>query len=437
MTVESVDRPRGLVSGASRLFAARGESRRGGKERKGGREGREAAARSGGGKPSGSVPASVLTPRLILIGCVILLLAIGLIMVYSASSIEAYDKFEDSAYFLKRQLIMIALGVGIAAVVAALPFSIFNGKILWTAWLIMVVLLSSTAVIGHVALGAQRWLELGGLAVQPSELAKIVMMLLCANLIVEFREGGKMSFSQFLVRFAVAAIVPAVLILAQPDLGTTLVALVGILAVLWFGEISRKMVIVILIVVVAVTVVIVTMPGFRSDRIAAWLDPWSDPLDSGYQIINSYYAFSEGGLFGVGLGNSTQKYLYLPYAYNDFIFAVIGEEFGLLGATGVIGIFCVFVYAAFRIGRLSNNTFAKIVTDTSATLIAFQAFLNIACVIGVLPITGKPLPFISYGGTSIVSTMILVGIILSVSIHCNGDAASRRRSSFRVDGGRG
>ncbi len=379
---------------------------------------------------------SILIPRLVLIGIVAVLMVFGTVMIYSASSVEAYSTYGDSMYFFKRQLALAAAGVAAAVVITRIPLSFWLKEyVAWGFWAVVVLVLGANLAMGFVGFGAKRWIAVGGFTFQPSEFAKISVMILCTFLLVKYRSGGYRSFWMFLLQFVGAVVCPAALVLIQPDLGTTIVIMVGVLATMWFGEVSRKMVGVILVAVVLVAVVAVTAKGFRSSRIEAWLDPWSDPLGNGYQIINSFYAFSNGGLFGVGLGNSTQKYLYLPFAYNDFIFAVVGEEFGLLGCVILIGLFFALLFVSFRIGNMASDMFGKIIANTSALLIVFQAYLNMACVIGVLPVTGKPLPFISYGGTSIVTTMMLVGFILAVSMQDTFDAPTKRRNSIKVYSG--
>ena len=367
------------------------------------------------------------------IGIVAMLLVIGLVMVYSASSVDAYNDYGDSAYFLKRQAVFMVLGIICALVVIALTPRIWSHNVLIGIWVASVALLVLTMALGYVGLGAKRWISIGPFSFQPSEFAKIAMMLLAADLIVRYQDGElEGGFKELVIGLVVAILVPSVVILMQPDLGTTIVALVATLAVLWFGEINRKWVILFCVAVIVVGVVAIATMGFRSTRITAWLDPESDPYGSGYQSLNSYYAFANGGIFGVGLGNSTQKYEYLTYAYNDFIFAIIGEEGGLVGAVFVMALYFFLVFFSFRIGSHANSRFGMIVCNSSAVTIAFQAFLNIACVCGVLPVTGKPLPLISYGGSSMLATMILVGIILSVSFKDSGDGADSRRSSIRV-----
>lgn len=377
----------------------------------------------------GRSAASIAVPRLMFLSCVVALVAIGLVMVYSASSIEAYTDYGDAAYFLKRQALMLLLAVTALVVVARfIPFSLWrNGRLPWIVWWIAVLALIATDIFGYIGLGARRWIYIGPISIQPSEFAKIAVLVLSAYLIAAYRSGELGTFRQFILKMLVVILFPAVLIIIQPDLGTTLVLLAGVVVVLWFGQVSRKLIFGSLVAIVVLAVAAVLLVGFRSSRLDAWLDPWSNQYGSGYQIVNSFYAFAEGGIFGVGLGNSTQKYLYLTYAYNDFIFAIIGEELGLIGAILIIALFLVFLLSAFRIGRTSSDLFGTIVCNSMAGTIVFQAFLNIACVTGVLPVTGKPLPFISYGGSSLITSMIMVGFVLAVSLQNSEDEPERRR----------
>ncbi len=374
----------------------------------------------------------VLAPRLTVIVVVAILLAIGLVMVYSASSVEAYNDHGEASYYLKRQLVFAAVGIACAAVVVCLTPKIWNQNVLSMIWAISLALLVFTWLAGFVGLGAKRWVALGPFVFQPSEFAKITVMLLFANLVVRYREGQlKNGFKSLLGWTAITVVLPAMMILIQPDLGTTLVLLISVVAVLWFGEVNRKWVMYLLVAVAALAVIAIAFQGFRSTRILAWLSPESDPDGYGYQSLNSYYAFANGGFFGVGLGNSTQKYEYLTYAYNDFIFAIIGEETGFLGCIVLIGLYMLLAVCSFRIGSHAQSAFGMIVCNAAAATIVFQALLNMGCVTGVFPVTGKPLPFISYGGSSMISTMILVGVILSVSFKDSDDGSRRRRGAIR------
>jgi cell division protein FtsW len=390
-----------------------------------------------GKRPTGRrthvTPASIMVPRLVLIGAVLLLVIIGLVMVYSASSIEGYAEFQDAAHFFKRQCMLLVIGLGVGALFALFPYQKWRGLPIWIFWGVIVALLLFTTVFGYVGLGSKRWLYIFGQGFQPSEFAKIAMLMLAAHLFVLQRTGNyPKTFRRFTLTMILVTFIPAIIIFVQPDLGTFLIAVFGIFAVMWFGEVPWKAVLLIIMAVVVIGILAITLESFRSDRIAAWLNPWSDPLGTGYQVINSFYAFSDGGIFGVGLGNSLQKYLYLPEAYNDFIFAIIGEETGLFGCTVIIFLFMAIFAASLRIGQSARDEFGAVLAPSCGALLLFQALLNICCVTGLFPITGKPLPFISYGGTSLWTSLMLVGIILSVSLHAETESYEQRRDRLLV-----
>lgn len=383
------------------------------------------------------VPAAIMLPRLLFIASASLLVIIGLVMIFSASSITAMKETGDAAYYFKNQLKFVIIGIPLVAVAAYIPFDVWNKAISWLPWALVVVLLGFTAVMGVVGLGAQRWIELGPLGgFQPSELGKIAILLVFAYLVAQF-QTGELAFKDFMLRGLVAVGLPFVLILAQPDLGTSIIVFLTVLFVLWMGEVDSRPILALLVFVfIAATVAIISSP-YRLQRFAAAFFPWSDPLGDGYQLINSLYAFGSGGIFGVGLGLSRQKYLYLPEAHTDFIFAVIGEEAGLLGATVVVLLFIVFIYAGMRIARGAPSLFGRMLAGGATATIGIQSFINMACTVGLFPVTGKPLPFVSSGGSSLLATLILTGLVLSVSFHSAlPDAAEMRRMDMRViDGG--
>jgi cell division protein FtsW len=261
------------------------------------------------------------------------------------------------------------------------------------------------------------------------------MLLLVGMLVVRLQMS--LDRTPILLMLAVATGFPLLFIMAQPDLGSTLIILVGIIAVAWFGELSMKPLILAMVLSVALVVGAILFAGFRMDRIDAWLDPWAFAQDGGYQIINSFYAFANGGISGVGLGMSSQKYLYLPLPHNDLIFPIIGEEFGLIGATAVVVLFLVFLFAGFRVAQNACDLYGRIVAGAATSLIGFQAFLNMLCMVNLLPMTGKPLPFFSAGGSSIIVTLMLVGLILNVSFRSKvpDEARARRDELLILDGG--
>lgn len=375
---------------------------------------------------------------------VLALLLIGFVMVFSTSSVielakaESVDAAKPMADMLN-QVKFAVIGIALAFVIwKFIPSALWRSNVVWAVWALAAVLLVATALwgAGDDEWGARRWLTIGGQTLQASEFAKIALVLVAARLFSDFREG-QYSVGTFFVLVGVTVLAPVLIILGpQSDLGTAMICVVGILSVMWLGEVPLRTMLVVLGVVVAFGLVGVLGSEYRRARLMVFLDPWNDGmggLDTGYQIIHSLYALSSGGIFGVGLGNSHEKFLYLTQSDTDFIFAIIGEELGLVGALVVVALFLVLLYSGMRIARSAADSFGTMVAGGLTIMIAFQAFLNIAMVIGWFPVVGKPLPFISAGGSSLIAMLIMVGIILSVS----RDAAApsiydRRRADLRV-----
>lgn len=382
-------------------------------------------------------PARIMKPRALLIVCVLLLMLIGLVMIYSASSVEAMTEKGDSAFYLKKQLVYIIIGAIVCYLAARVPYRLWLSRFSWAVWAAVVLALMATAIMGIVGLGAQRWITLPVLGTfQPSEFAKIAVILVISSLVTRYEEGA-LDAKWFVGLIGVAAGVPALFIIFQPDLGTTIIVLVAAIMALWFGEVDFRPILAAGVFITVIGVIFILASPYRMTRVKTMLDPWADPLGDGYQIINSLYAFGSGGIFGVGLGNSYQKYSYLPEAHTDFVFSIIGEELGLIGALFVIFLFIAFIYAGIMIARNAPTLQGTIIAGASSGVIGFQAFINIACTIGLFPVTGKPLPFVSSGGSSLLATLLLVGLILSVSFNSNvADAGARRRMDFQIiDGG--
>lgn len=384
-------------------------------------------------------PAAIMGPRLLFILSVIALCILGLVMVYSASSITAYNEFGDAAYYVKRQAIFLVIGLVFCAICSRIPYSVWSlPAVFITFWAISVVMLSLTAFgMGVTALGAERSIVIAGFNLQPAEFAKIAVLIAVAS-IVQMRINGLLEGRRFIVVILVATIVPLILIYRQPDLGTAIILAVGLIALALLAGISWKVVGLILGVVVAYIVVACITQPYHLDRITSMLDPWVDPQGDGYQAIQSLYAFGSGGIFGTGLGLSRQKYLYLPYAHTDFIYAIVGEELGLIGAVFVVVLFGLFVFAGMRICRNAPDMLGCMLAGSFTVMIGFQACVNMACVTGIAPVTGKALPLISYGGSSLLATLIMVGIVLSVSFRSKvGMSYERKRDNFVVIDGKG
>lgn len=389
----------------------------------------------------GETPAYIMGPRIVLLLSVLALMLIGVVMIYSASSVTAITEASslDEANPTKEafsQILYALVGSAIALGIWKLfPYRGFRGVIIIGIWVLCMVLLLLTWIMGVTALGAQRWLSLGPIGIQPSEFAKICFVITAACIMTDIRDG-RISFWRGVAYAAAFVLVPLVFLYwSQSDLGTTVICFVGILSALWLGEVPAKPFIILLAAIIIFVIIGVFAVGYRSDRLI-FMNPWNDGENgqgTGYQIIHSYYAFSEGGLFGVGLGNSHEKFSYLPEAETDFVFSIIGEELGMVGALLVIALFLAFLWAGMQIARQAPDNFGTMLAGALTIMIVFQAFLNIGCVIGVLPTTGKPLPFISAGGSSLIATLIMVGIILSVSQAAAGPSVyDRRRADLRV-----
>ncbi len=351
--------------------------------------------------------------RYVLLGCAVALTAAGLVMIYSASSVAAAVREGMSWHYLARQAIFILIGGIVAWWVARCDYRRLRDTAMGF-WAVGIGLLVVTIIVGEVRGGARRWIPLGLFNLQPSELAKIACILAVAAIAVDWSRG-RMDTRRFMSRVAWITVIPAALIIFQPDLGTALTLLVAVALVLVLAGISWRWVIGTASAAVAAVGLAVMIEPYRISRITAFADPFADPLKSGYQTVQALYAFGSGGLSGVGLGLSRQKFFYLPEAHTDFILAIIGEEVGLIGTLGVVICFAALVWAGLRIALGARDPFGRLVAGATTGMLGFQAFLNMAAVTGVLPVTGKPLPFVSYGGSSMIVTMISLGLLLSVS----------------------
>ncbi len=355
---------------------------------------------------------------------VVALSALGLVMVYSASSVVAYDRLADSAYFLKRQAAWTALGLVALWLARGIHYQrlrAFTVPFLVLTGLMLVAVL--VPGLGRVAGGARRWLVAGPVSFQPVEMAKLALVLYLAHFLTQRGSGIRNLRRGVLPPLAMTAVMAA-LVLRQPDMGSAMV-LGAVTMGLLFAS-GARIVHLMLIGIAAVPVVglAVVVATYRFQRILAFLDPWRDPRGTGFHIIQSLLAFGSGGLFGVGLGASRQKFFYLPERHTDFIFAILGEELGLLGTLGLLALFALFAYRGFRIARAAPDRYGTLLASGITMMIAGQALMNMGVATGLLPVTGIPLPFVSFGGTSLVMTMIQVGILLNISQYARGEAPS-------------
>lgn len=365
---------------------------------------------------------------------VIALAGIGVVMVYSASAIVAGDRFGDPAFFLKRQFLWVLLGGGALLTVRRIHYTAFRRYIpVFLAAALVALALVLVPGIGRAAGGARRWLALpGSVSFQPAEAAKLVLALYLANFLAnraqalrEFRRGVLPPIFITGLMFA--------LVLAQPDLGTAV--LMGLLTLTMLFVAGARVVHLAGLGIAAAPLLAAAILGeeYRRRRILAFLDPWADPQGSGFHIIQSLLALGSGGVLGVGLGGSRQKFFYLPERHTDFIFAIIGEELGLLGTGAVVLLFALFAYRGYRVARRAPDAFSSLLAAGITTMILIQAVINIGVTSGALPITGVPLPLVSFGGSSLLFTMIGVGILLNISQYCRApDAAGAAPSPRRA-----
>ena len=362
-----------------------------------------------------------LTPE----GIMLLMLAFGLtafgmVMIYSASSIKALTESAsdyNAAYYLGKQLVAAFLGLLMGGAAWLLDYRMWGRQWLMVIWVLTI--LSLLIVVGTSAgadaYGATRWIRVGPLTIQPSEFAKATILVAAAGLLHQYEEEQSLTQVELIMRAAIFVAIPLVLILAQPDKGTVMVCGATIVLLMYLADMPLGYVLTLVGVGMALMLYLAFHDEYSRARIMIMNDPWKDEYGDGYQLIQGYYAFASGGLFGVGLGNSRQKYAYLPMAHNDFIFAVIGEELGLVGTLAVLACFGLLVYLGFRIARNAPDLFGRLIAAGSTSMLAIQLLLNVSGVLGLMPLSGKPIPFLSYGGSSIMSTLLLVGMVLSVS----------------------
>ena len=369
-----------------------------------------------------ATPSRFMQPRLILYAMTFALVALGLLMIYSSSSITAMAAFEsdyNAAYYLQRQLIFGAIGLVAAAVVAVSDYHLWVRFLLPAVWIATIVLLGLvlTSSAGLDAYGATRWISIGGFNLQPSEFAKITVILTAANVAQRYYEDFSLSFTTFTYLMAIGVGLPLGLIILQPDKGTTIICALTLYVMGYLAGVSRRALAMAAGVGVIAVLILAFKDAYSRARVMTVLNPWKDPYGDGYQLIQGFYAFGSGGLFGVGIGLSRQKYSYLPMAHNDFIFAVIGEELGLAGTLGMLLAFAALAWAGLQIARYAPDLSGRLVAAGCTTMIVIQLLVNICGVLGMIPLTGKPVPFVSYGGSSIISCLLLVGFIASVSRH--------------------
>ncbi|KPU44039.1 lipid II flippase FtsW [Oxobacter pfennigii] len=340
------------------------------------------------------------------------LLAIGLVMVFSASSVTDLAYHKDAFYTFKRQLAWA--GMGLLAMVFTMNFDYHNLKKLSKPLLILAIILLIVVLFMPERNGARRWIGMGNLSLQPSEVAKFAVILYMASGLTEKKDKIK-NFVNGVLPFVLVGGLIFALILIEPNLSVAGTVLIVVFFMLIAAGARKRHLTMLALLGSAAAVVFTMSEDYRYRRFTAFLDPWKDPLDTGYQAIQSLLAIGSGGLMGAGLGKSHQKFFYIPEPQTDFIFSIIGEELGFLGASSIMILFLILIWRGIKIAINAPDNFGSFLAAGITSLIAVQTLINIAVATSSMPITGIPLPFISYGGSSLTFMMAAVGILLNIS----------------------
>lgn len=369
------------------------------------------------------MPWSTVSPRApkpvgmdhILLCVTITLALVGLVMVFSASAVVAGNRFHDSWYYLKRQLVWLAFGLMLLHVASRVDYIWWKRlalPLLGLNFVLLVgVLIPSIGVAGH---GARRWIPLGPISIQPAEMAKLIGVIYLAAYLAK-KEDRLEHFSTGLMPALLVIGVLSGLILLEPDLGTVVVLGLVTGGLLFVGGARLSHLSTLALSAVPIGLALVLTSGYRRQRLMAFLEPWRDASDTGFQITQSFLAFGSGGLFGVGLGEGKQKLFFLPEAHTDFVLALVGEELGFVGTVIIVLFFALFVLRGFQISTRARIPFGRYMGIGITTLIGIQALINACVVTGLLPTKGLTLPFVSYGGSSLVICLTGVGILLNIS----------------------
>jgi cell division protein FtsW len=359
------------------------------------------------------------------------LVAFGLVMVYSASSARAALAADDPAYYLKRQAAYAFLGVVALVLLSRTDYRRLR-YVVPPLLLTSFALLMAVLVLGTPVNGAKRWLTFGPATLQPSELAKLALALWVAAYLS--RSPAPRSVGELVRPIGIVFGAALGLVLIEPDLGTAISILVILAAVLVVAGTRLSTLVGAGAVVASLVLAAIWLEPYRRDRILSFLDPWQDPQGAGFQSVQAMLALGSGGFFGVGLGESVQKVYYLPEASTDMIFAIIGEELGLFGAFAVLAAFVVLGYAGFNVALACRDRFGKLLAAGITALICGQAAVNVSAVMGLAPLTGIPLPLVSYGGSSLVVMLASVGILLNIAVNHAAESSSKVPDRRRRNG---
>ncbi len=349
----------------------------------------------------------------VLLGVTLAMTMFGMVMVFSSSQTTGLAEYNDSFYFLKKQILWLLIGFSAMIIVARVNHRWLR-RFSYPAIIGSLVMLVAVLFIGRRAGGAQSWFSVGFFNVQPSEIVKLALVLFCADLLARRQDKIK-DFWFMVIPIIPIVLIIGILIMLQPDMGTLFIIASTVFVILFVAGARFSHLFALAAGGAGVAYLMVIISPYRMQRIIDFWNPWKDPTGSGFQIIQSLIALGSGGVFGVGLGLSKQKFFYLPEAHTDFILAIIGEEFGLIGTLSIVIAFAVIAYVGIRIAIKAPTFYGRLLASGITSLIILQALVNMGAVTKVLPITGVTLPFISFGGTSLLLSLISMGILLNIS----------------------
>ena len=347
----------------------------------------------------------------------------GLVMLFSASYYKGMSEFGDGLHYVKNQALYLAVGIAAMFGISLIPYKVYRNRfVLIGAYVLMIVLLLAARFMGKTVLGAQRWIVIGRFSFQPSEIVKFILIVVLAAYMSANAKYMQRFFNGIVVVLLLIAL-PCILIFLQPNMSMLIIICVVTFLMMIMGGSSLKQLLICGGIGAAGIFGLVLTAGYRSSRITAWLHPWEDPLGDSFQVIQSLYAFGNGGFFGQGLDASRQKLLYLPELENDYILAIIAEELGFFGVTLLLLAYAFVIYRGIRIALSIKDKFAALVAGGISCTLAVQVLVNVAVVTNTIPATGQTLPFISAGGSSLLVFLGAVGVLLNISRY-----ADRRRA---------
>ena len=349
---------------------------------------------------------------IILVVLTLILTIFGCVMVYSASKYSATVQYNDQFFYLKKQITGVIIGLVGMIIVQFINNRVYK-KFYWVFYIVGLVFLALVFIpgLGKSSYGATRWIGIGSFTMQPSEISKFCLVFFLAGYL---SDGDKLSkFKHILITLSLGGIY-CVLIMLEPNMSITMCVAFTLIFMMFIGGMRLKVFGILIIPAILLVVVLILMEPYRLSRIVAFLNPWANPLDEGYQLIQSLYAIGSGGLWGVGLFNSRQAELFLPFSESDFIFSIIAEELGFIGCLILMILFAILIVTIFKVGMRANNKFSAFLCFGIGAIISIQVILNIAVVTGSIPPTGLPLPFISAGSTSLLVFMSAIGVVINV-----------------------